>query len=97
MNTTENKQKDFEQSEYMKKCLFQFHEDVLNPQLPEIKFTPEIESIYIRAYLSGAADGLSIASGILEGKPPLSQEPSPTLNRYAGTGIDNPNYKENLN
>lgn len=78
-----NLQKEHEKNEYMKKIVWQYREDVLNPDLPDITFTPLCESIYIRAALIGCGIGMDGAIGILR------KDESPTLNRYANTEIDN--------
>jgi hypothetical protein len=82
-----NKQQEFEQAEYIKKIMWQFHDDVLNDNLPDITFTPLCESIYLRAAIIGAGIATENAIGIM----------APTLNRYAGTGIADETNFEQLN
>jgi len=74
-----NQQKEHEKSEYMKKVLFQYHEDVLNPDLPDITFTPLCESIYIRAALVGAGIGMDSAIGILSAPTVVRNETANTI------------------
>jgi len=61
----ENKQKEFEESESMKKILWQYKEDVLNPDLPFINLTPECERIYLKAAMEGVSIGMNMAMGII--------------------------------
>jgi len=66
--------KEHEQSESMKKILFQYHEDCLNPDLPFITLTPECERIYIRAAVEGAVIGMNMATGIFTAPTVLRNE-----------------------
>lgn len=86
-----NLQKEHEESEYMKKIIWQYWEDVLNPNLPDITFTPLCESIYIRAALIGAGIGMDGAIGILR------KNEAPTLTRQDEVGLNNPDHEGIIN
>lgn len=82
--------------DYIKMAKDAYHNDVLDSKLPHIQFTPEHEKIYVRAFLNGIAKGIDVSGLILdEVKMPANE--CPTLNRYAGTGIDNKENMEAIN
>ena len=99
-----NKQQQLEQDSFMKKALWQYHDDVLNQNLPNITLTHECEAIYLRAYICGSGNGLEVASGILSSttlQPEMTAEDAkdilsgiPTIDRY---GITDENNMELLN
>jgi hypothetical protein len=78
----ENKQKAFEINHLMKKALWQYHEDVLNPDYPSIVLTPQCEAGYIQGFLAGSIEGFDMANKINK------EVFAPTLNSQEGIADD---------